>query len=264
MPDSLRRKQQTIILVAVLILAAAGLYLAWPSRPKPAEPVYGGRKLSDWLPDYNYAPDSERHPRAEDAVRHIGTNALPFLLRWTDHQDTAVATQVRRAYNGVQHATGRGRFWENNRKERAYQAAKAILTLRPEAYAAVPFLTRMFTGEGDDRKHNAAFALAHMGTNGLAPLSAALTNTNPDVRKVATNAFQRIAAEAPGNSPSGLARTPSTFVTLGSANTLRASLRVTGRFPEPSLFAISWALVVTTYSPRLSRRVIFSHGQICY
>jgi len=192
------RKRLVTIVIAVLLLVGAALYLFPPSTP---EPVYGGRKLSEWLPDYNYATTSERHLRAEDAVRHIGTNALPFLLNWIDYQDTTAMTQARRAYNEVQHTTRRGRFWYNNRKERAYQAAHAIVTLGPEANATVPLLSRMLTADGDDRSRNAAYTLAHLGTNGVPPLQAALTNTNSNVRKVATNALQRMAAEAHTNAP---------------------------------------------------------------
>jgi hypothetical protein len=40
----------------------------------PWEPVYQGRKLSKWL--------EHSGEEADNAVRHIGTNALPYLVRW--------------------------------------------------------------------------------------------------------------------------------------------------------------------------------------
>jgi hypothetical protein len=167
-------KRRIIILVTVLILAGVGLYLLPSSTP---EPMYGGRKLSDWLADYNFASISERHVRAEDAVRHMGTNALPSLLNWINYKGMGVMTHPREVYNEVQHTIGRGPFWGDRRKERAYQAAYAIATLGGEAKSAVPVLTRMLNGDGD-RSFLAANALAHLGTNGLPPLLAALMNTN--------------------------------------------------------------------------------------
>jgi len=168
------RKRHVTILASLLLLIGVALYLFSLSTP---EPVYGGRKLSDWLHDYNFATTSERHIRAEDAVRHIGTNALPFLLNWIDYKGMGVMTQPRTVYNEVQNKTGRGPFWEDTRKERAYRAAKAIASLGPEAKAAVPLLSTMLNADGE-RSFLAANTLAHLGTNGLPPLLAEIANTN--------------------------------------------------------------------------------------
>jgi hypothetical protein len=70
---------------AVVAILVAAL---WPGE---REPEYKGKKLSEWLMQYRELSD-HRHsddpePRqASDAVRHIGTNALPFLLAWL-HQE---------------------------------------------------------------------------------------------------------------------------------------------------------------------------------
>src|SRR5262245_47282072 len=77
------------LLAAMATLLAVGLaVLVWP---REQEPSYGGRALSEWLAVYARgqnaaATDSETREseRAATAVRAIGTNAVPILLRWMD------------------------------------------------------------------------------------------------------------------------------------------------------------------------------------
>jgi hypothetical protein len=88
MPKKLR-----VTLAILVICLCAGLFQVL--RPPP-EPVYQGKRLSEWLGDYNrfdgdnpfYAvrrtmlwtdEDEERQP-VSAAIRAMGTNSLPFLL----------------------------------------------------------------------------------------------------------------------------------------------------------------------------------------
>jgi len=49
------------------------------------EPMYKGRTLSAWLRRYSQTSDRpDDNAAAADAVRHIGTNAIPYLLQWMD------------------------------------------------------------------------------------------------------------------------------------------------------------------------------------
>jgi HEAT repeat protein len=54
---------------------------------RPREPVYKGRPLSVWLEDYDFSPVVGVTHEADDAVRHIGTNAIPALLRLLRRSD---------------------------------------------------------------------------------------------------------------------------------------------------------------------------------
>lgn len=77
------------ILLTVLILAVLGGMIQIALRPRETEPVYQGRKLSFWLSDY--LPGAKASPeqlqRDSAAVREIGTNAIPVLLRWISAKD---------------------------------------------------------------------------------------------------------------------------------------------------------------------------------
>ena len=73
----LKRVHNTL---ALLLVALAGLS-AWQGLRQP-EPVYQGKRLSVWL----------ERPTGDDrdaqTIRQIGTNALPFLIKWLRAQDT--------------------------------------------------------------------------------------------------------------------------------------------------------------------------------
>jgi len=81
-----RRKRIAFVLVACL-LVGIGAIAFWPG---PKEPVYDGKMLSEWLDicrnyrrsGYLPSPSAEY---AQHAVRKIGTNGLPLLVKWTDY-----------------------------------------------------------------------------------------------------------------------------------------------------------------------------------
>src|SRR6266576_2155320 len=96
-PDSLKAVVRTRIHFCLAIIISALLTLEGCSTPS-REPGYQGRGLTDWLKDYSrtqYAndpgpwippspwTDEDRavRARAEEAIRQIGTNALPLLLK---------------------------------------------------------------------------------------------------------------------------------------------------------------------------------------
>jgi len=99
-----------VILITILTLAL------WPAE---TEPSYQGKKLSDWL-QFNkdpypavaarvliltppYEPKTFRiwfpaNLEGQEAVRQIGTNALPFLLKWVSYVRPAWKARAAAAY----------------------------------------------------------------------------------------------------------------------------------------------------------------------
>ena len=86
MVDGMKRRR--ILLLLALAAVAMGLGLFWPRGPK--EPVYKGKRLSQWLADTvtppkragGLFPGTTTQPRedASEAARALGTNALPWLM----------------------------------------------------------------------------------------------------------------------------------------------------------------------------------------
>jgi HEAT repeat protein len=63
------------------------------------EPFYGDKSLSEWIDllDSSVDPENPNDPiviEARTAVRHIGTNAIPFLLRWIQARDSRLKLQL--------------------------------------------------------------------------------------------------------------------------------------------------------------------------
>jgi hypothetical protein len=80
------RSKRRSILLAFLILALLFIS-AWFLFAR-REPVYHGRKLSQWLDDYNRAGSIDKAGPVSEAIRAMGTNTLPFLLANIKHQDS--------------------------------------------------------------------------------------------------------------------------------------------------------------------------------
>src|SRR2546423_4143418 len=94
--SDVKRKRLSISAAAVVMVIAVAAIAFWPGEK---EPEYQGKKLSEWLEIYRTNDVALRNamwepwtaakygpkPRvdrdaAAEAVRHIGTNALPWLL----------------------------------------------------------------------------------------------------------------------------------------------------------------------------------------
>src|SRR3954469_5649161 len=76
-------RRKTIIavpaLAACVILAAA----FWPEKEMP-EPVYGGKKLGQWLDEA--VVQGTFTMEITEALQAIGTNAIPCYLHWINHE----------------------------------------------------------------------------------------------------------------------------------------------------------------------------------
>src|ERR1043165_424132 len=78
----MRPRRLWLILLGILVLAGLIVVVVGLDR----EPSYGGRNLSEWV--WCLAPTAQPSAlaEAEDAIRRIGTNALPCLLKWVEYE----------------------------------------------------------------------------------------------------------------------------------------------------------------------------------
>src|SRR5437870_12631878 len=89
-------------LFSLLLLPVIGV-TAWQVL-RPREPSYQGKPLSVWLEGYNPYRTSDsgvlvEQPewrKADESVRHLGTNAIPTLLKMLRARDTAFKTRLMR------------------------------------------------------------------------------------------------------------------------------------------------------------------------
>jgi HEAT repeat protein len=161
-----------------MAISAVGLvvvfYALWTAG-ETAEPVYAGRTLSQWLWEYGERhvppqgmltqlvsyPFEELDPKAHDAVLHIGTAAVPYLLKWIAYEPST--------WRHPDHA--------DPQTIRAYGAVGAFRSLGPQAAHARDELSRILNdAKNGFSRERAAQALACLGEAGLPPLLAVLTN----------------------------------------------------------------------------------------
>ena len=231
-----RRKRCAIWVAAGCALAALIAMLAFQTE---REPEYGGRKLTEWLKLYLQSPDRFADGQeAAEAVRHIGTNALPWLLNWTDYEPPGWKMML--ATNAPAAARRPGCFrsawlWLLNRPADDLNglATFGFEILGPQAGPALPEIQRRMLDWGKpwrasiamqiythiegpgsvpalvsavvstnaNCRQSAAFCLATLGTNGApaAPmLRNALNDPDPVVRRFAGTALQKLLPQTRG------------------------------------------------------------------
>lgn len=185
----------------VLVMAGLGvLGLCWVWCIRHREPVYQGKSLSGWLRVYRrpigaMAPGVS--PEAAEAIRHIGTNALPFLVSWLQERQELPAWKQKVfsvVYRWKLGAPGREILleWVAGRQLRAGRAFWGFVILGEAARSAVPDLERV--AHGADRLSAAAAitALGYVGPEGLRPLLSMITNSAFPLRKEAMGSLSQM------------------------------------------------------------------------
>jgi hypothetical protein len=184
------KRRRVLIIVAIALAVAIVAAVAWPRQ---REPEYQGKKLSEWL----YLDTVVTEPGSEaaaDAVRQIGTNGLPWMLRHVSVEPGKWRQVVAKFPKPFDQAA----TWKDGRWERAC-ALRAFQILGPLARPAVPQLTDWANNAptGSQRRAFAVAALGDMGPDFLNIPSRVRELNWPDagVRERATNELMRIAPE---------------------------------------------------------------------
>src|SRR5579872_7478129 len=81
------RSQKVDLLIATALMVMAAWWIL-----APRQPTFQGKELSKWLRDFDFG--GPRGADARAAVREIGTNSLPTLVRYLTHHDTALQREV--------------------------------------------------------------------------------------------------------------------------------------------------------------------------
>jgi hypothetical protein len=141
-----------LVLLGCVVVAAVAA-LMWP---KEREPEYQGKKLSEWL---ELATLEAGHPvdparlgasPAGEAVRQIGTNGLPYLLKAISYEPSAARERAVTLGAELSPVLRRGLHVDPgapwSRERRAEAAESGFLVLGPAASPAVLELARLADG----------------------------------------------------------------------------------------------------------------------
>ena len=156
----------TITLTAMIAGTGLALLLAQPS--------YRGKTLTMWLADFNRIPPDKPAPEAEQAIRSIGSKALPYLLAfiWSDEPN----------------AFRKARLWINRTFKTRFRSRidycgaswRALSILGASARPALAEITRH--AEQGPFSGRAMIALAAMGTNSVPALIVLCGCSNKNAR----------------------------------------------------------------------------------
>jgi len=166
----------------LILLAACAVVLATVLALIPREPKYDGRTLSEWIKESapRKSPDPET-TRAIDAVRHIGTNGLPWLLKWISMTEPPawkinLTTANTRLPQWLRLRVLPRLLGLNSYNYHRRLALDGFLILGPDAAPAVPELLRI-VAESRNGVSPASGVLEGFGTATVLPYAlSALTN----------------------------------------------------------------------------------------
>lgn len=181
-------KRTVLVIVVVLVFGVA--YVVF--RPKTPNPVYQGRRLSEWLvttqtPVLRTGNFMLYDPVRDDAalaIRAVGTNALPLLLEWLNAEPNSLLTNFATALapNGwLPNNSWRQRLldklepWDYLRRRSC--AYTGFRILGSNAFPAVPAL-QLIASRSKPRDNEAVFILTGMGSVAVPALTKALA-ANP-------------------------------------------------------------------------------------
>ena len=190
-------KRRSIWIVSSLVaLAVAGLLLARALR----EPSYQGKSLSEWLDDFSgrgreagsdLASSTARQDASVAAVRAIGTNAIPHLLRMLDAEDSPRKLKwaaLLAKYLKVKINTEQAGIEQT-------RAMSGFLILGPKASPALPELMKRVNGPGainGNRELLLFRAISSTGKDSIPYLHPLLTNRIPTLRGEAAIALSGV------------------------------------------------------------------------
>ena len=125
---------------------------------RPTEPSYKGRTLSEWLDASFTVPSNSRaelnRQEAEEAIQQMGSDAVPFLVKWLCDDPTIASRRLSKIQNHLPPSLQRS--WIMVRLERkisaremraelrAWSAETALIRLGPAARPALTQLMRVF------------------------------------------------------------------------------------------------------------------------
>jgi len=179
-----QKPYEWLLVAATLTMAIATLLAVCHNR----QPSYAGHTLSEWLD--RYWDDCNAENRCLDctnsaaffAIRVIGTNALPTLLRWIADEPAGPNKPLLVLAHRLPRAIVNLRCVKIlvDPDPRPFRIGIAFSVLGPEANTAIPELTRILRTRQNTEYavYEAADALAEIGSAGTPPLLAAAQDTH--------------------------------------------------------------------------------------
>lgn len=164
----MRRRRVVLIMLGCLLVGA----VVFSVRPTNHEPVYQGKRLSQWLVQYLDAPTGGQ-VEASNAVCAIGTNALPWLMNRIQHE-ASPSRWVKWVALGRKLPGRMGRTVATLLGDDSFYQLKLTFAgfqlLGPAASSAIPGLSQILRGSDAYASARAAEVMCCLGPQALPPL----------------------------------------------------------------------------------------------
>ncbi len=232
---------------------ACGLLVlcAWVAAAADQEPSYNGRLLSEWLADAHAGPGfsvvgAPDPPR--EAIRAIGTNAIPTLLKWISYEPSP---SERSGETGED--VPRWRWHTLSRKELADSTQSAFGFLGALARPAIPELTRLARTSSDpERAERCAVSLAGIGPEAIPNLASLATNGPASIRYAGAFGLEYFSRK-----PEGVRTLPALIECLADTNTpVSGSAQRSLIFMDPAVAVPALTIASQSASARTRLRAI--------
>ncbi len=135
----------TVLIAAVFVRA-----------PYNGEPRYKGKKLSTWiamylLPSERVLAPQEQRDRVNEAVRHMGTNTIPYLLGWYTYDKHPRMEKADAVYTNLPerlrtNASVVRYLYADWKERRSVCAVMALAALDPQTLESNPAFARFISG----------------------------------------------------------------------------------------------------------------------
>ncbi|HXU74987.1 MAG TPA: hypothetical protein VN794_00390 [Methylomirabilota bacterium] len=202
----MKRRRLIFVLALLVVVAGVGSWLfgLW-------EPRYQGKSLSRWFVQYYTVYDAEndetgsaRRAEAAAAIRAIGTNAVPFLLKecFSNEPDSAFRSNL---LTSLRHLPAPFSFPSYVRVEYIRgAAAEALLEIRPPAEMILSKATNELAGTNRYPRYVALFLLGTIGPGaekGVPWLVRGLQSSDPNEVVLSLRSIQNLGPAAQGALP---------------------------------------------------------------
>jgi hypothetical protein len=183
------KHRRRIILILVSLLVLAGL-IFWFTHSN--EPTYQGKTLTYWLTEYNDArlqADAAEIANSTNAIKAIGTNGIPALLKLLQARDIKGSQQIESFVQRLGWTT----FQITHARQKWDLADQGFFFLGKDAGSAAPMLADLLKKSPPEPALNilSSFANVHPPKEIALPvLTQQLTNTNGDLRWCGANYFK--------------------------------------------------------------------------
>ncbi|MGD0539084.1 MAG: HEAT repeat domain-containing protein [Verrucomicrobiota bacterium] len=212
-------------LIGLVVVVGFGLLAAFVWLSGERTPEFQHRPLMDWAADLNLG-DPVKHGAAEQAIRVIGTNGLPTVVRALQERDSHLGQAILGARLRLSPRLYHFLYRRIKPEQAALHrraAARALEVLGPDAAPAADALGAALSDPQMMVSTAAVEALAAMGKAGVPALAGALGSASPAMQTAILDVLGRLGPEAAAASPAVkqlMMTAPDENVTVQAARTL--------------------------------------------